>query len=199
MKTKNLIKTKAIQLFNELGVVNVTLREVANHLDRSYGNITYHFPSKEDLLLAIFEDMNEELMSLSLATIPKNDLLKYFLKLPEYSFDITLKYLFFNQDFLEIKRHYPSLFAKSQQLNKIRKDKWLSLLIELREDGFLKDSLENDDLEYIILISTSVRLFYFQSLDYKMYDKISFSNYVNRLLKPYLSKKGLEIYLLSES
>jgi hypothetical protein len=120
--------------------------------------------------------------------------MEYFLKLPEYSFDISTKYLFFTKDFVEIKRHYPSLFLKAHHLNEERKIKWMFLLTQLKNDGFLNNQLEKEDLEYIMFLSTSIRTFYFQSVDFKEYNKIGFSRQINLLLKPYLSKKGLEVY-----
>ena len=40
MKTKQLIINKAIELFNAKGIKNVTLREIASAINKSYGNVT---------------------------------------------------------------------------------------------------------------------------------------------------------------
>ena len=50
MKTKDKIKIKATELFNNKGFKNVTLREVAKALGISYGNVTYHFKTKKEVI-----------------------------------------------------------------------------------------------------------------------------------------------------
>jgi len=44
--------------------MNITLREIAEKLNKSYGNITYHFATTEVLINDLFEDMNTELVVL---------------------------------------------------------------------------------------------------------------------------------------
>jgi hypothetical protein len=138
--------------------------------------------------------MNNELLNLNIQSDSQTNLLQYILKLPEINYGITLKYLFFTKDFVEIKRHYPDIFSKANKLNNERKEKWLTVLVKLKDLGYLNEHLTIKDLEYIITISSSVRLFYFQTQDNKTYNKLTYSNIVNQLLKPYLTKKGLEVY-----
>jgi AcrR family transcriptional regulator len=194
MKTKNSIKNKARLLFNQLGVRNVTLREVAQQLDRSYGNITYYYSTKEKLITELYQDMHEELSHLATLYQPNSNLLQFFLILPVYNFDITFKYLFFNKDYVELKRTYPVFFEQVDLSNQARKAKWLYLLIQLQKEGYLKSSLLVLDLEYIMELSVGIRLFYFQSNEWDDFDKRIFVQKVNRLLLPYLSEQGLAVY-----
>lgn len=193
MKTKELIKKEGRELFNKKGVMNVTLREVAASLDKSYGNITYHFTTKAMLIETLFEDMNQELSALQ-QTAPDVDLLTYFLSLPAYSYDITLKYLFFTIDYVELHRNYPDFFTIVHKLNEERRVKWLRLLLLLRDQGYLRSDLKEADLNYIMLLSVSVRATYFQMKDQHTYDKVEYAQTVNQLLKPYLSDQGLAIF-----
>ncbi len=50
MSTKEKIVERALQLFNEVGIHQVGVREIANALQISPGNMSYHFPKKEDLI-----------------------------------------------------------------------------------------------------------------------------------------------------
>jgi AcrR family transcriptional regulator len=193
MKTDKKIKEVSRLLFNEKGVVNVTLRDVAKTMNKSYGNITYHFATKNDVIMALFEEMNEELSQLQHTLDPTN-LLLYVLELPKYHFDITLKYLFFTTDFTEIKRNYTSLFEKMLILNQNRKIKWKELLMEIRNQNFLKEELSDEELEYIMFLSVSIRSTYFQITEKEHYDKSNYCIIVNQFLKPYLSPKGAIIY-----
>ena len=193
MKTKDLVKAKSRELFNKYGVKNVALRTVAEKLNKSYGNITYYYSTKEQLIFELFDDMNKELSALQLVPFQTN-LLEYFLSLPSNSYDITLKYLFFSIDYVELQRNYPEFFKQVEVLNEKRKHNWLELLKKLREDGYLHEYLTEQELAYIMLLSASVRTFYFQSNSQKKYNKAEYINVVNQLLKPYLSSKGLAIY-----
>lgn len=49
------ILATAKRLFNEKGYGSVTMREIASELGISVGNLTYHFPKKQDILQAIMQ------------------------------------------------------------------------------------------------------------------------------------------------
>lgn len=172
--------------------MNVTLRDVAKSLDKSYGNITYHFPTKEDVITSLFEEMNEELISLQKPQDSTN-LMPYLLELPSYSYDITIKYLFFTMDYNELKRNYIKLFGKVNTLNEGRKDKWMQLLMHLRADGNFNE-ISDSDFDFLIFLSVSVRGAYFQTTDSEAYNKSEYAHLLNQMLKPYLSSKGLIVY-----
>ena len=49
--TKNKIAQESERLFNTYGYNNVTMRSIADACGISVGNLTYHYPKKEDLLM----------------------------------------------------------------------------------------------------------------------------------------------------
>ncbi len=57
METKEKIMKAATQLFNERGYGSVNLKELAQTMGISRGNLTYHFKNKEILLAAIVKKM----------------------------------------------------------------------------------------------------------------------------------------------
>lgn len=194
MNTKSRIKKVARELFNQNGVQNITLRHIAEHLGISYGNVTYHYPNKSLLLEAIYEEMNIELLQLQKSVPTPLNLLEYFLLLPDYNFDISTKYIFFFKDFVELKRNFKDFYQKVELANQGRKVKWIELLQTLQHQDFLNKSLETNDLKYIIDLSIGIRMFYFQNTEINDFDKSIFRDQVNRLLLPYLTEKGLQVY-----
>lgn len=58
MKTRDKIIETAIQLFNEQGTKGVTTNHIAAAVGISPGNLYYHFRNKEDIIRAIFEQMD---------------------------------------------------------------------------------------------------------------------------------------------
>lgn len=57
MNTKEKIMVTSIKVFNEKGYDAVNLKELASIIGISRGNLTYHFKNKEELLVAIVEEM----------------------------------------------------------------------------------------------------------------------------------------------
>lgn len=58
--TARRILEHARQAFNERGVSAVGVREIAKKLGLSPGNVSYHFPTKQDLVLALIEEMHAQ-------------------------------------------------------------------------------------------------------------------------------------------
>ncbi|MDO1449297.1 TetR/AcrR family transcriptional regulator [Rhodocytophaga aerolata] len=57
MKTEEKILAKALELFNERGVEYVGMRELAAILNMRVSNITYYFPTKDDLVYQLAVDL----------------------------------------------------------------------------------------------------------------------------------------------
>ncbi len=59
MKTVDKILETALRLFNEEGYIQVGVREISRELDISPGNLSYHFPKKEDILFRLLQDFSQ--------------------------------------------------------------------------------------------------------------------------------------------
>ncbi|MEM9820613.1 MAG: TetR/AcrR family transcriptional regulator, partial [Bacteroidota bacterium] len=60
MKLKEKIIQRAVALFNEKGISNVSPNQIAAALDISTGNLTYHYKTKANLVGAIYERMHRD-------------------------------------------------------------------------------------------------------------------------------------------
>ncbi|WP_405713915.1 MULTISPECIES: TetR/AcrR family transcriptional regulator [unclassified Streptomyces] len=63
--TRQRIQDVALELFAEQGYEKTSLREISERLDVTKAALYYHFKTKEDILVSIFEDLNrpvEELL-----------------------------------------------------------------------------------------------------------------------------------------
>ena len=58
--TKEIIVQKAVEMFNEQGVEYVGVRELAKELGMKGGNITYYFPTKDDIVMEVSMRLGEE-------------------------------------------------------------------------------------------------------------------------------------------
>ncbi|HLT94182.1 MAG TPA: TetR/AcrR family transcriptional regulator [Membranihabitans sp.] len=60
MTTRESILEEALDLFNSGGYLHVSVRDIAAAVDISPGNLSYHFPKKDDILRALLENFSIE-------------------------------------------------------------------------------------------------------------------------------------------
>lgn len=59
ISTKEKIVAKALEMYNEHGIEYAGVRELAKELDMKGGNITYYFPTKNDLIRELTDRLSE--------------------------------------------------------------------------------------------------------------------------------------------
>ncbi|MFI6937192.1 TetR/AcrR family transcriptional regulator [Streptomyces sp. NPDC050287] len=62
--TRQRIQDVALDLFAEQGYEKTSLREIAEHLDVTKAALYYHFKTKEEILVSIFEDRTRPILDL---------------------------------------------------------------------------------------------------------------------------------------
>lgn len=197
MKTKVLIKTTARMLFNQKGVTNVTLRDVAAALNKSYGNITYHYASKELLLQDLYADMQGLLADIGARLTPHPLLLEAVMQAPMYTYALSRDYRFFYADFLELHRHYPALMEQVQAQQNQRMINFRSMLEDLQAQGLLRTDMPAGQLELLMQLSGLVRTYFFvdgQDEQLGSEAQLAYCAQVNAVLWPYLTPAGSAIY-----
>lgn len=65
VSTRDVILEKASQIINRTGVVDFRIEALATSLDLSPGNITYHFPKKEDIVNSIWDQYISNVTSIT--------------------------------------------------------------------------------------------------------------------------------------
>ena len=113
-KTRQNIIQKAIVLFNERGVVNVSIRDIADKLGISAGNVTYYYKTKEQLMDSVYRFMIKTLEEMSVGNQLMNPE-KEQLQVAKGYLEHIAYFRFFYQDTLEIVRSYPKLAKLHQQ------------------------------------------------------------------------------------
>ncbi len=199
IKTKEQIKLKGLELFNAEGISNITLRNIAKDLGKSYGNITYHYKTKEQLIQVLYIDMLEELKLIGAQLHKSSNLFVSIINAPKLTFDLSLKYLFLFKDYIEIKRNYSAIAQAIDFSNSERKKGYKQLLSALQQQGLFRKDLDGEDLDYLMELSGAMRTFFFLNLAKSEYNapdlRDRYVEYINRLIIPYLSRKGKEEYL----
>lgn len=136
MKTSDKIVQTAIRLYNEKGLSNVTSRHIASEIDISHGNLEYHFPNKEAVLFAIYQQMREEISSFY--PVQKEDIfnpIEHLHKLLVRLEEFQSEYRFFCLDVMDICRKYDrvnNVLEDNMQLRKAQVSSFFQKFIEMK-------------------------------------------------------------------
>ncbi|MEO1051408.1 MAG: TetR/AcrR family transcriptional regulator [Bacteroidota bacterium] len=123
MKTRERILEEALKLFNEQGVSTVSSKTISQEMGISYGNLCYHFPKKDDIILELylsmqkevdeqFKNIEKEIFEFDFMLMSLGKLMGVFYK---YKF-IFLGFSRVNRRFDEIKRHAQQQFEKRKTI-----------------------------------------------------------------------------------
>jgi|TARA_B110000967_G_C18889041_1_gene566042 AcrR family transcriptional regulator len=194
--TRIKIVESSILLFNNKGLANVRLQDIAEYNNISPGNLTYHFKTKRDLMDYIIYYMirklvenevnqKELLKELSLYKIFKNHLI------------FLISYRFFFRDILEIINLVPN--AKSVFRDVIRgNEKFTATYVNIAiENGFmLKESHKG---QYSTFAKNSWAIVNSSLTKWEVLEdsKSKYSNTIKEIIEhhyPYLTKKGVDRY-----
>lgn len=137
-KTRDKILITARSLFNQHGVSNVTIRQIALEMGISSGNLNYHFKKREEIIEAIYfemvavfdervETLNEELFTLPYVHA---EMKKSMSRMVAYKF-IWIDLYHLLRTFPKINKHFIAVWHK-------RKGGSLLLFQRLTEDGLMR-------------------------------------------------------------
>ena len=106
--TSERILSAALSLYNEKGVAEVSMREIAARIDISVGNLAYHFRNQDYIIESLFHQMVTERDAIlsGVQQIPSfENINRQLLPLLQ----LGLKYRFFYLDTVQLVRTYPKI------------------------------------------------------------------------------------------
>lgn len=110
MKRREKILVTALEMFNESGLHAVGVREIAKKLSISVGNLTYHFPKKEDIVTEILWLLNKQNTNLYEDFFIDEPSLESFLQLMKGIFENQYEYRGVVISAVEVKRVYEQYY-----------------------------------------------------------------------------------------
>ncbi|WP_375580629.1 TetR/AcrR family transcriptional regulator [Marivirga tractuosa] len=193
--TKEKILQASLLLFNEKGMVNVSLRQIAQELNISQGNLNYHFKLKEDIVEALYfqlvEEMDNQMKSMGndnqLESLYKSSI-KTMEKMYDYKF-ILIDFIHLMNENSKIKSHYATLM-------KIRNEQFQKMFQSLIEANILRPAELEQEYDRLyqrmnIIGDSWINI-------YATFDKNNSVEYYGDLLfemiYPYLTDKGKRAY-----
>ncbi|MBL7767010.1 MAG: TetR family transcriptional regulator [Chitinophagaceae bacterium] len=201
MSTEEKIVSKALEMFNERGIEYVGLREIAATLDMRVGNITYYFPTKDDLVNRLSLDLNR--LNAEIVIDEVNLSLSKFLNILNQVFHNHVKYRCLLLSFVHLLDQNKLIAARYESTQKDRNAVLKKNMNSLVESGFLKFN-EETQIEYIVSMMALIIRFWLSEANVSFKHLSSekqiqhYLNLVGQLLMPYCTAKGkkeISIYL----
>ena len=190
--TRGKILDKALEMFNERGIEYVGLRELAAILDIRVGNITYYFPTKDDL---IFE-LSQELGKANSEVIIKDE------NLTMFTFLDMMKRVFYNHvrfrclllSFVHVMQQNKLVKTAYKKRQSERAETIRSNLETLVEKGYIK--VEEGDLDFLVSAISLISRFWISEAAVSLRnletdDQVKhYLIMITKLLLPYTGVKG---------
>ncbi|GAB3019426.1 TetR/AcrR family transcriptional regulator [Cyclobacterium sediminis] len=199
MKTKERILFKALELFNDHGLKDVTLRQIASSLEMSQGNLNYHFKTKAEIVsqlyFALVEKMDYEMNKIS----HDKPLLSFLYESAQVSMSILFQYRFITRDLYHLLGSDKTLKKHYLQLQQVRKQQYVLLFENLTHQGLMREEELEGEYERLYKRMNILGDNWVNAADFFNKEDASKVDYYHALLfeviYPYLTKQGKKQYL----
>jgi len=136
MGTKTKITEKALGLFNQNGIEYVGMRELAASLGMQIGNITYYFPTKNDLVNQLAVDLSA--LNAKILTPPGNLSMLSFLEMRARVFENQYAYRCLFLSFVHLIKQNPIIAKRYKKVEKERAEGLIDNIKMLEKEKYLK-------------------------------------------------------------
>ena len=144
MKTNEKIRNQALILFHDKGVDQVSSLEISQALKISYGNLTYHYKKKDDIVLALYSQMQQELNTAINRLVQCIFEETFYLKLVNEIFEIIWDYRFIYLNINSLTNQF-EFIAESEKSYSATRIKILNRAKKyLIQEGYLKPEANNN-------------------------------------------------------
>ena len=136
-KTKTRVLSTALGLFNNEGESQVSAVDVASVMGISPGNLYYHYKGKDEIILALFEDFEEEIRMVLSSPITEPLNLKDNWVYLYIIFEEIYDFRFFYRNMSELLTRIPDLRSRFARILALKETTVFSMLSTLEEGGYL--------------------------------------------------------------
>ena len=197
-ETKHKILIKSLKLFNATGISNVSLRNIADEVGISVGNLQYHFKKREDIIEALYFQLVGEIDNVFV--ISTDELLKSFLNISIEIYKILYEYNFFLLDFVTITRRNQKIKSHYSELSKRREIESLKVIDVLIKNGLFREELLKNEYRSLFKRIEVISNFWFSSILIQddVLSKESIQEYsilISQSVYPYLTDAAKNQYL----
>ncbi|HEY2581627.1 MAG TPA: TetR/AcrR family transcriptional regulator [Mucilaginibacter sp.] len=193
MITKEKIVEKALELFNNEGIEYVRMRELALALNMRIGNVTYYFPTKNDLVMEITQGLRR--LNTQVIGMACHDL-KDFFTMYRQIFHNQYKYKCLFLSFVHLVSQNHLIAAHYKETEKRRKDSLRGHISAFIKNGYLVKTASGETTELIISHFSLISRFWLSEsrISYDGQEiEVTIGHYLElmgEVLLPYVTAKG---------
>ncbi|VAW10751.1 hypothetical protein MNBD_BACTEROID03-733 [hydrothermal vent metagenome] len=197
--TKERVLDTALELFNENGLSQVTLRTIAKKMKISQGNLNYHFKKREEIIETLYFNLVKHI-DLKMSNNKEEVSLKLLLDLSTSIMSDFYEYRFFLLDFVQIMRENIIIKTHYLKLSKIREKQFLELFALLIKKEIMRKEILHNEYAFLYRRFQILGDFWIPSaqLTHKHISKNMIKKYadiINQSIYPYLTEEGKLAYL----
>lgn len=149
MRTKERIKSAAVELFNRDGVETVTTRHIAGHIGISQGNLHYHYPTKDRVIEVLFESFLQEISSAARNSSDMNFVKEEVFTSMKDSFNIMFRYRFLFVDNKVIWRRLPKLQHRLIELLNFKKAEIKEMILLYQKNELFRSDISSGQISFL--------------------------------------------------
>ena len=150
---KRNILVKALELFNNNGFTSVSLRQIASELQISHSNLIYHFKTKNDIVIALHQELLDKAFELNKTTIQNPNFLESLFESTKKGFEILYQYRFLMIEFNSILRESEKLKQIILEVENIRATMYRNAIDQAIEQGYIRGpEYDNEYGSFILTI-----------------------------------------------
>ncbi|WP_460672331.1 TetR/AcrR family transcriptional regulator [Larkinella ripae] len=138
---KDKISEAARETFNRRGIRNTTLRDIAEQLAISDGHLRYYFKTKESLILATFQQMEQQIAAF--ANDASASTAQSILASLTQSFAVMQSYSYFFTESPELLEQYPLVEKAYRALIESRKALFLGIFEQFKKEGVFREEVDS--------------------------------------------------------
>ena len=147
------------QLANDHGLEAIGARELARSLELSPGNVSYHFPRKEDLVRAAMGELRAD-NAAALSSLPVGDTVAAFLARLHVAMENQLRWRCIPRGIVHVVESFPELGAEYRATERARRDTLRDALVALRERGELDATFDEPAAARVVATCSLVARFW---------------------------------------
>lgn len=193
LNTREKILDKALELFNERGIEYVGLRELAALLNIRVGNITYYFPTKDDLVFALSVELSKVNSAAMVTT--ENLTMRHFLEMLHRMYQNQHRFRCLLRSFVHLMEQNKPMAAAYKTTQATRLGTIGAQLELLKEGGCLQMEGE-EEKRFLVSALSLIGRFWISEAAISFREMSSeeqirhYLTLVCRLLLPYATEKG---------
>jgi AcrR family transcriptional regulator len=188
---KKIVQT-ALKMFNESAIEYVGMRELAAALDMRIGNLTYYFPTKDDLVNRLSLELAEEN---SKTIVPLDDMtIETFFEMLQRVFRNHVNYRCLMLSFVHIMERNPLVAKRYSKIQSQRNETWYKNIEALKDAKYI--SADTKQVEFLVSAIALIARFWISEAaisfkNVKVEQQIQhYIKMIARIFLPYATAKG---------